>query len=89
MTKQYEEYMLEHRIYSNGKFKGYGSVVARSLQQILFLKEEIGVEDNFIIRGWTGTSWDSLIDKNFFMVEMKVHSLNSVLRKKQSREMAY
>lgn len=85
MTTKYEEFLLEHRIYKNGVFNGYGSVIAKRLQHILAIKEQMGIDSNYMIRGWNASAqkWDTLVDMGLVMVELRVKSLDYVLAERE------
>lgn len=85
MTKKYEEFLMEHRIYKDGVFKGYGSVITTRLQHVLAIKEQLGIDKNYMIRGWDSEKqkWDTLIDKGLVMVELRVKALDTVLQERE------
>jgi hypothetical protein len=89
MTQKYEEFLLEHRIYKDGVFNGHGSVIAKRLQHILAVKEQMGIDSNYMIRGWDAKNqkWDTLVDKGLIMVELRVKSLDFV-REERELELA-
>jgi hypothetical protein len=92
MTRKYDEFLLEHRLYKNGKFTGYGSIKARTLQQILAVKEELEIDNHFSIRAWSEkkSHWETLIEKNLVIVEMQVKDpWATIEEEEEALEMAY
>ena len=90
MTQKYDEFMLEHKITRDGNLTGIGTVMARRLQHIFSVQEEMKIEDEFMIRGWNSEkrSWDTLVEKNFFATRIRVRALTEAIEE-EALEMAY